>query len=51
MSNIVKIVFCYGLGNELSNEMEIDLSEFKFVEMDLNVPKTWTVEQLKDWLA
>jgi hypothetical protein len=51
VSNIVKIVFLYGLGNVLSNEMGVDRSEFKFVSMDLTAPKTWTVEQLKDWLT
>jgi hypothetical protein len=50
MSDIVKIVFYYGLGSVRSNEMGVDLSEFKSVEMDLTGPRTWTIEQVKDWL-
>jgi hypothetical protein len=51
MSDIVKFVFYYGMGNVLSNDMGVDLSEFKYLEMDLTAPKTWIVEQLKDWLT
>jgi hypothetical protein len=50
MSDIVKFVFHYGMSNVRSNEMAVDLSEFKYLEM-VNAPKTWTVEQLKNWLA
>jgi hypothetical protein len=51
MTDVVKIVFYYGLGSVRSNEMGVDLSEFKSVEMNLTVPKTWTMEQVKDWLT
>jgi hypothetical protein len=44
MSDIVKFVFYYGMGNVQSNDMGVDLSEFKYSEMDLTAPKTWTVE-------
>ena len=40
MSDIVKIVFYYGLGSVRSNEMGVDLSEFKSVEIDLTAPRT-----------
>ena len=45
------MVFYYGSGTVRSNEMGVDLSEFQFVEMYLTAPKTWTVEQLNDWLT
>jgi hypothetical protein len=51
MSNIVKVVFYYGLGSVRANEMGVDLSEFKYVEMEMTAPKTWTLGQVKDWLT
>ena len=51
MTDIVKIVLYYGLGSVRSNEMGVDMSEFKSVEMNLTAPRTWTIEQVKDWLT
>ncbi|KAK1692955.1 hypothetical protein QYE76_009652 [Lolium multiflorum] len=31
--------------------MGVDLSEFKYVEMNMTTPRTWTIEQVKDWLT
>lgn len=51
MTDVVKIVFYYGMGSVRSNEMGVDLSEFKYVEMNMTAPRTWTIEQVKDWLT
>jgi hypothetical protein len=51
MTDVVKIVFYYGMGSVRSNEMGVDLSEFKSVEMNMTAPRTWTIEQVKDWLT
>nr|XP_051211810.1 uncharacterized protein LOC127329321 [Lolium perenne] len=34
-----------------SDEMGVNLSEFKSVEMNMTAPRTWTIEQVKDWLT
>ncbi|KAK1694130.1 hypothetical protein QYE76_010827 [Lolium multiflorum] len=31
--------------------MGVNLSEFKSVEMNMTAPRTWTIEQVKDWLT
>jgi hypothetical protein len=51
MSDVVKFVFYYGPGTVQTNEHGADLSEFKYVELDLTAPPTWTVGQLKEWLS
>ena len=46
MTDIVKIVFYYGMGSVRSNEMGVDLSEFKYVEMSMTAPRTWTIDRM-----
>ena len=48
MSELVKFVVHYGSGTVQTNQMGADLSEFKFIELELTAPKTWTVSQLTD---
>ena len=51
MSDLVKCYFYYGPGTVRTNELGADLSEFRFAEQFLTAPETWSVSQLKDWLA
>ena len=48
MSDLVKCYFYYSPGTVRTNELGADLSEFRFAEMDLTAPQTWSVRQLKD---
>jgi hypothetical protein len=49
MSALVK--FVVRCGSVWTNQMWADLSEFQVLELELTASKTWTVSQLKDWLA
>ena len=51
MSEKVKFVFYAGGGKVRKSEIGIDLSEFTPYELELTSPKSWTIEQLTDWLA
>lgn len=42
MSGVVKFVFYYSSGTILTTEHGADLSQFKYVELDLTAPQTWT---------
>lgn len=42
MSGVVKFVFYYGSDIVLTTEHGADLSQFKYVELDLTAPQTWT---------
>ena len=49
MSTLVR--FFYGSGTVRTNDQGVDLSEFQFVDMDMNAPATWSISQAKDWLT
>ena len=51
MSDVMKFVFYYGSGTVLTTEHGADLSQFKYVELDLSAPQTWTFSQLQEWLV
>ena len=51
MSNLVKCLFYYGPGEVVVNEHGADLGEFRWSELELSDPETWSISQLKDWLA
>ena len=51
MSDVVKCTFYYGHGTVLINELGADLSQFQYSELELNSPQTWSISQVKDWLA
>ena len=51
MSDVVKCTFYYGDGTVLTNELGADLSQFQQSELELNSPQTWSISQVKDWLA
>ena len=51
MSNLVKCLFFYGPGEVVVNEHGADLGEFRWSELELSDPETWSISQLKDWLA
>ena len=51
MSDVVKFIFYYGTGTVQTTEMGADLSEFTHIEVALNAPQTWSVSQLKEWIA
>ena len=51
MSDLVMFRFCYGPGNVRTTDDVVDLSEFAYMDVPLKAPKTWSVSQLKDWLA
>ena len=51
MSNLVKCLFFYGPGEVVVNEHGADLGEFRWSELELSDPQTWSISQLKDWLA
>ena len=51
MSNLVKRLFYYGPGTVVMNELGADLSQFRWSELELNAPETWSISQLKDWLG
>lgn len=51
MSEIVRFVVHYGAGTVRTNHMGVDLSEFKFVELDLPDPETVSLSQAKDYFT
>ena len=51
MSNLVKCLFYCGPSTVVMNELEADLSQFRWSEFELNALETWSISQLKDWLA
>ena len=51
MSNLVKCLFYYGPGTVEITELVADLGQFRWSELELNSPQTWSISQLKDWLA
>ena len=51
MSDVVKFIFYYSTGTVQTTEMGADLSEFTHIEVALNAPQTWSVSQLKEWIA
>ena len=51
MSNVVKFRFYYGPGTVQTNEMGADLNEFTHIEVSMSAPQTWSVSQLKEWIA
>ena len=40
MSDVVKFVFYYGPGTVQTNEIEVDLSDFQYIDVPLTAPKT-----------
>ena len=51
MSDVVNIRFYYGPGTVQTTEMGADLSEFTHIEVPMSAPQTWSVSQLKEWIA
>ena len=51
MSDEVKFRFYYGPGTVKINEFGVDLSEFTHIEVPMSAPQTWSVSQLKKWIA
>ena len=51
MSDVVKLRFYYGPSTVQTNELGADLSEFTHIEVAINAPQTWSVSQLKEWIA
>jgi hypothetical protein len=51
MSDVVTFIFYYGPGTVQTNEIGVDLSEFKHIEVPLTAPQTWSLSQLKEWLT
>ena len=51
MTNLVKCIFYYGPGTVEITELGADLGQFRWHELELNSPQTWSISQLKDWLA
>ena len=43
--------FFYGSDTVRTNDQGVDLSEFQFVDMDMNAPATWSISQAEDWLT
>ena len=51
MSVVVKFRFYYGPGTVQTTELGADLSEFTHIEVPMSAPQTWSVSQLKEWIA
>src|SRR5664279_308297 len=51
MSDLVKIRFFYGAGRVRMCDTGADLNEFQFIDIDMQAPQTWSVSQVKHWLA
>ena len=51
MSDLVKITFFYGPGRVQRCDTGADLSEFDSIDVDLTAPETWSISQVKDWVA
>ena len=51
MSDVVKFRFYYGPGTVQTTEMGADLSEFTHIDVPMSAPQTWSVSQLKEWIA
>jgi len=51
MSDVVKFIFYYDPGTVQTTEMGADLSEFTHIEVPMSAPQTWSVGQLKEWIA
>ena len=51
MSDVVKFRFYYGPGTVQTTELGADLSEFTHIEVPISAPQTWSVSQLKEWIA
>ena len=51
MSDLVKIRYFYGPGRVQICDTGDDLSQFDYIDIDVPDPQTWSVSQVKDWLA